>query len=108
ATRLARLPGSRAGGVRARSCRMAGCATPTSSAGHAPAGAKTIPKLTFSPDHLTGADQENAFIESRNARLRDELLDGEVFYTPGRAALCHGGGMAGGKPSGDREHIRAC
>jgi transposase InsO family protein len=24
---------------------------------------------------------ENGFIESFNARLRDELLDGEVFYT---------------------------
>src|SRR5436190_31976 len=30
---------------------MAGCAIPTSSAGHAPAGAKTDPKLTFDPDH---------------------------------------------------------
>src|SRR5436190_13467727 len=34
---------------------MAGCAIPTSSAGHAPAGAKTDPKLTFDPDHLVGA-----------------------------------------------------
>jgi hypothetical protein len=33
----------------------AACATPTSSAGHAPAGAKTFPKLTFQPDHLVGA-----------------------------------------------------
>ena len=33
---------------------MAGCATPTSSAGHAPAGAKTNPKLTFQSDHLVG------------------------------------------------------
>ena len=37
---------SRPGGVRAGTRRMAGCATPTSSAGHAPAGAKTSPKLT--------------------------------------------------------------
>src|SRR5256885_5214001 len=35
--------------------RMAGCAIPTSSAGHAPAGAKADPKLTFDPDHLVGA-----------------------------------------------------
>jgi hypothetical protein len=36
---------------------MAGCTTPTSAAGHAPAGAKTRPKLTFHPDHLVGARQ---------------------------------------------------
>src|SRR5213082_1531770 len=35
---------------------MAGCAIPTSSAGHAPAGAKANPKLTFKPDHQAGAD----------------------------------------------------
>jgi putative transposase len=28
-----------------------------------------------------GSPWENGFIESFNARLRDELLDGEVFYT---------------------------
>src|SRR4051794_10690510 len=50
-----RLPGSGTGGVRASTRRMAGCAIPTSSAGHAPAGAKTDPKLTFDPDHLVGA-----------------------------------------------------
>jgi CheY-like chemotaxis protein len=33
---------------------MAGCAIPTRSAGHAPAGAKADPKLTFGPDHLVG------------------------------------------------------
>src|SRR5204862_1859847 len=52
---LDRLPGSGTGGVRASTRRMAGCAIPTSSAGHAPAGAKTDPKLTFDPDHLVGA-----------------------------------------------------
>jgi GGDEF domain-containing protein len=35
---------------------MAGCATPTSSAGHAPASATTNPKLTFKSDHQAGAD----------------------------------------------------
>jgi hypothetical protein len=30
---------------------MAGCAIPTSSAGHAHAGAKANPKLTFNPDY---------------------------------------------------------
>ena len=28
-----------------------------------------------------GSPWENGFIESFNARLRDELLDGEIFYT---------------------------
>src|SRR5205085_9296212 len=52
---LDRLPGSSPGGVRASARRMAGCATPTSSAGHAPAGATADPKLTFKPDHQAGA-----------------------------------------------------
>src|SRR5438477_2447075 len=54
---LDRLPGSGTGGVRASTRRMAGCAIPTSSAGHAPAGAEPDPKLTFDPDHLVGAGQ---------------------------------------------------
>src|SRR5439155_13947355 len=58
--RLDRPPGSGTGGVRASTRRMAGCAIPTSSAGHAPAGAKADPKLTFDPDHLVGAVQERA------------------------------------------------
>ena len=28
-----------------------------------------------------GSPRENGYIESFNARLRDELLDGEIFYT---------------------------
>ena len=31
--------------------------------------------------HPPGSPWENGFIESFNARLRDELLDGEIFYT---------------------------
>jgi putative transposase len=31
--------------------------------------------------HRTGSPWENGYIESFNARLRDELLDGEIFYT---------------------------
>src|SRR5437016_181619 len=54
---LDRLPGSGPGGVRASARRMAGCATPTNSAGHAPAGAATNPKLTSKLDHQAGADQ---------------------------------------------------
>ena len=30
---------------------------------------------------ITAAGAENGFIESFNARLRDELLDGEIFYS---------------------------
>ena len=39
-----------------RARRVAGCATSTSSAGHAPAGAETDLKLTFHLDHSVGAD----------------------------------------------------
>ena len=31
--------------------------------------------------HRPGSPWENGFIESFNARLRDELLDGEIFYS---------------------------
>ena len=62
---LHRLSGSRPGGVRARTRRMAGCATPTSSAGHAPTGATTSPKLTSQPDHPTGADHLVQLAEAR-------------------------------------------
>ena len=34
-----------------------------------------------------GSPWENGFIESFNARLRDELLDGEIFYTLAEAKI---------------------
>jgi len=34
-----------------------------------------------------GSPCENGFIESFNARLRDELLDGEIFYTLAEAKI---------------------
>ena len=34
-----------------------------------------------------GGPWENGFIESFNARLRDELLDGEIFYTLAEAKI---------------------
>lgn len=34
-----------------------------------------------------GSPWENGFIESFNARMRDELLDGEVFYTLAEARI---------------------
>ena len=33
------------------------------------------------PYIMLGSPWENGFIESFNARLRDELLDGEIFYS---------------------------
>ena len=56
---LARLQRSSAGSLRASVCSMAGCATPTSSAGHVAAGAKTNPNLTFLADHSVGAGQSS-------------------------------------------------
>jgi transposase InsO family protein len=34
-----------------------------------------------------GGPWENGFIESFNARLRDELLDGEIFYSLAEARI---------------------
>jgi hypothetical protein len=40
------------------------------------------PRLPSATTYITpGSPWENGFIESFNARLRDELLDGEIFYT---------------------------
>jgi hypothetical protein len=36
---------------------------------------------------LRGSPWENGYIESFNARLRDELLNGEIFYTLGEAQI---------------------
>src|SRR5262249_31573514 len=54
APRLNRIQATSARGVRARIRRVAGCATPTGSAGHA--GATANLKLTFHLDHSAGAD----------------------------------------------------
>ena len=50
------LPAARTRGVRACLRRMAGCAHPTGSAGHATRSETTNPKLTSEPDHSMGAD----------------------------------------------------
>jgi hypothetical protein len=57
---LARVSRSGTRGVRAHPRRMAGCATPNRSAGHAPAGATADPELTFESDHPAGADHHRA------------------------------------------------
>jgi transposase InsO family protein len=36
---------------------------------------------------MPGSPWENDFIESFNARLRDELLDGEIFYSLAEAKI---------------------
>jgi transposase InsO family protein len=36
---------------------------------------------------MPGSTWENGFIESFNARLRDELLDGEIFYSLAEARI---------------------
>src|SRR5215467_846814 len=55
APRLNRIQATSTRGVRARIRRVAGCAPPTGSAGHA--GATANLKLTFHLDHSAGADQ---------------------------------------------------
>jgi len=50
---------------------MAGCAIPTTSATHAPAGAKADPKLTFNADHLVGADHRRGDPKAACRRERD-------------------------------------
>ena len=76
----------RRSGAKDRVCacvrRVAGCATPTGSAGHA--GATANLKLTFHLDHSAGADQQritpaavatfNAMLATNDATLYDELL----------------------------------
>src|SRR5262249_42613018 len=53
-------------GVRARLRRVAGCATPSGSAGHA--GETANLKLTFHPDHSVGANHERATTSSAQKR----------------------------------------
>ena len=56
---LARLQTAGARTVHARPRRVAVCATPTRSDGHAPAGAETAAKLTLQVDHSMGAGQSS-------------------------------------------------
>src|SRR5207248_9805786 len=47
-----------------------------------------------------GSPWENGFIESFNARLRDELLDGEIFYTLREAQITSKAGGVTTTPCG--------
>jgi len=70
AARLTRIQAASTGGVHACIRRVAGCATPTGSAGHA--GAKSNLKLTFHPDHSVGPIRFR-----RAAGYVDRILKGE-------------------------------
>ena len=65
--------------VCARLCGLAGCATPTGSAGQAPRRTQTNDELTFTPDHPMGADQR---------RLRGDA-DIQENHSPMPMAACH-------------------
>jgi transposase InsO family protein len=54
--------------------------------------------------HRTGHLWENGYIESFNARLRDELLNGEIFYTPREAQIIMRVGAATTTQSGPTPH----
>src|SRR6516165_5016779 len=71
---LTRLQASSTRGVHARIRRVAGCATPTGSAGHA--GATANLELTFHLDHSAGADQSQ-----RKCWLPSGLLRISSTYT---------------------------
>ena len=47
-----------------------------------------------------GSPWENGYVESFNARLRDELLDGEIFYTLARPISSSRAGGGTTTPSG--------
>jgi hypothetical protein len=66
--RLNRIQATNTRGIRARIRRVAGCATPTGSAGHA--GATANLKLTFHLDQSAGADQSaSAKFFTKNLRI---------------------------------------
>ena len=49
---------------------------------HRPSGAGLDRRRRLKDRHISpDSPWENGFIESFNARLRDELLDGEIFYS---------------------------
>ena len=81
---------SRIRGSCAGSHRVAGCATPTSFADHAPAGPTTGAELTFYPDHSVGAGHlpivhQSNVIESSAPRPHC----GDTSSTKGRVPTFH-------------------
>src|SRR5437660_7531074 len=83
APRLNRIQATSSRGVRACIRRVAGCATPTGSVGHA--GATANLKLTFQLDHSAGADHTVAVAqENRNRSVAGQRVTiigyGEVQF----------------------------
>src|SRR5262249_42234227 len=76
--RLNRIQATSTRGVRARIRRVAGCATPTGSVGHA--GATANPKLTFHLDHSAGADQ--GIVMDRRRFIRSVATVGRGAASP--------------------------
>src|SRR5438105_5219973 len=72
APRLTWIQTTCAGGVRARLRRVAGCATPSGSAGHA--GETANLELTFHLDHSAGADHYAKGDNARFPELANELV----------------------------------
>src|SRR5262249_27559759 len=72
AARLTWIQATSTGGVRARLRRVAGCATPSGSAGHA--GETANFKLTFHLDHSAGADQLGLEPANRRQPLAGSLI----------------------------------
>jgi hypothetical protein len=54
---------------------------PTMDRSSSPRPCKNRSRLLVPKPHISGSPGENGYIESFNARLRDELLNGEIFYT---------------------------
>src|SRR5262245_35974090 len=56
---------------------------------------------------MRGSPWENGYIESFNARLRDELLNGEIFYTLREAQTCLRRVAGCATPTGSAGHASA-
>ena len=54
---------------------------PTMDRSSSPRPCKNRSRLLVPKPHISGSPGENGYIESFNVRLRDELLNGEIFYT---------------------------
>src|SRR6516165_6828240 len=91
APRLNRIQATSTRGVHARIRRVAGCATPTGSAGHA--GATANLELTFHLDHSAGADQSLLLNLPLTVPLR-------IRCQPSRSAMTAGSGKIIGSPIG--------
>jgi len=72
--RFTRLSRTGTGSLHPRLRRVDGCATPASSAGHAPIARYSTPELTFDPDHSFGAGHCSS--ETHERGVPDESISG--------------------------------